>query len=76
MESSLRSKTPYLIDSNFVIQKKVVRAIMLKKRNEHSYPLFGSLNKYVIINCPQPTFVIILHVLVICIILVASRQKN
>ena len=34
---------PYLIDSIFVIQKNVVRTIMFKKRNEHSNPLFGSL---------------------------------
>ena len=34
---------PYLIHSIFVIQKKVGRTIMFKKRNEHSKPLFGSL---------------------------------
>ena len=35
-------KHPYLTDSIFVIQKKVVRAIIFKKRNGHSNPLFGS----------------------------------
>ena len=30
----------------------------------------------VVINCPQPTFAIILHVLVIYIILVPARQKK
>ena len=34
---------PSLIDSIFVIQKKVIRALTFKKRTEHSDLLFGSL---------------------------------